>query len=53
MSDVSNPGRRITLAITGASGSVFAVEMLRMLAADTRVAHVDLVVSDAALRVLA
>jgi len=53
MSDVSNPGRRITVAITGASGSIFAVELLRLLAADTRVAHIDLVVSDAALRVLA
>jgi flavin prenyltransferase len=39
--------------MTGASGSIFGVEMLRMLAADARVAHVDLVVSDAALRVLA
>jgi 4-hydroxy-3-polyprenylbenzoate decarboxylase len=53
MSKISNAGRRITLAVSGASGSVFAVEMLRMLAADERVAHVDLVVSDAALRVLA
>ncbi len=43
----------LTLAITGASGSLFAAEMLRLLAADERVAHVDLVVSDAALRVLA
>ena len=53
MTELSNPGRRITVAITGASGSVFAVELLRMLATDARVAHVDLVVSDAALRVLA
>jgi 4-hydroxy-3-polyprenylbenzoate decarboxylase len=45
--------RCITLAITGASGSVFAAEMLSLLAADPRVAHVDLVVSDSALRVLA
>jgi len=45
--------RRITLAITGASGSIFAVEILRLLAADPRVAHVDLVASDSALRVLA
>ncbi len=42
-----------TLAITGASGSIYAVEALRKLAADERVAHVDLVVSDSALRVLA
>ena len=44
---------RLTLAVTGASGSVFAAEMLRALCADERVAGVDLVVSEAALRVLA
>ena len=44
---------RVTLAVTGASGSVFAAEMLRMLVGDERVERVDLVVSDAALRVLA
>jgi 4-hydroxy-3-polyprenylbenzoate decarboxylase len=43
----------LTLAVTGASGSVYAVEMLRMLAAEERVEHVDLVVSESALRVLA
>ena len=43
----------LTLAITGASGSVFAAEALTMLEADARVAHVDLVVSESALRVLA
>jgi 4-hydroxy-3-polyprenylbenzoate decarboxylase len=47
-----NP-KRITLAITGASGSIFARELLRLLAADTRVEHIDLVASDSALRVLA
>ena len=46
-------GLSITLAVTGASGSVFAAEMLRLLAADARVGHVDVVASDAALRVLA
>jgi 4-hydroxy-3-polyprenylbenzoate decarboxylase len=45
--------KRITLAITGASGSIFARELLRLLAADERVEHVDLVASDSALRVLA
>jgi 4-hydroxy-3-polyprenylbenzoate decarboxylase len=45
--------RIITLAVTGASGSIFAVEMLRALDADTRVGHVHLVVSPSALRVLA
>ena len=43
----------VTLAITGASGSLYAVEALRRLAADERVKHVDLVTSDSALRVLA
>ncbi len=49
----SGNNKRVTLGITGASGSVFAGEMLRMLVADERVDRVDLVVSDAALRVLA
>lgn len=43
----------MTLAVTGASGSIYAAEMLRALAADARVAKVNLVVSDNALRVLA
>ena len=46
-------GKNITLAVTGASGSVFAVEMLRLLAADERVGRVNLIVSESALRVLA
>jgi flavin prenyltransferase len=44
---------RITLAVTGASGSVFAAEMLRALESDDRVAKVDFIPSDAALRVFA
>ena len=43
----------ITLAVTGASGSIYAAEILRALAADTRVAKIDFVVSDSALRVFA
>ncbi len=43
----------ITLAITGASGSIFAAELLRLLAADERVQTVNLIVSGSALRVLA
>lgn len=43
----------LTLAVTGASGSIFAAELLRLLAADERVAHVDFVASDSALRVFA
>jgi flavin prenyltransferase len=53
MTSEANSGLRLTLAITGASGSVFAVEMVRALAADSRVVRVDMVVSDAALRVFA
>ena len=50
----ANPdNRNLTLAITGASGSLFAREMLRALDADKRVARVHLVISSSALRVLA
>jgi len=45
--------RVIALAITGASGIVFARHMLQALDSDPRVAHVYLVVSPSALRVLA
>jgi 4-hydroxy-3-polyprenylbenzoate decarboxylase len=44
---------RWTLAVTGASGPLFAAEMLRALDADARVAKVDFVASEAALRVFA
>jgi flavin prenyltransferase len=43
----------LTLAITGASGSIYAIEMLRALVADVRVTKINLVVSESALRVLA
>jgi len=46
-------GKNLTLAITGASGILFAREMLAALDADPRVAHVDLIASPSALRVLA
>lgn len=49
----SNPLQTLTLAVTGASGSILAFEMLRALAADPRVGRVHLVVSPSALRVLA
>jgi len=45
--------RTITVAITGASGSVFAREMLRALEADERVQTVNFVASENALRVIA
>jgi flavin prenyltransferase len=43
----------ITLAVTGASGSIYAAEILRALAADTRVKKINFVASDSALRVFA
>ncbi len=43
----------LTLAITGASGAVYAAEMLRALEADPRVAKINLVASESALRVIA
>lgn len=45
--------RNMTLAITGASGAIFAIEMIKMLEADARVGKVNLVASDSALRVMA
>ena len=51
--DSAPPDLRLTLAVTGASGSILAAEMLRALAADTRVAKVDFIPSEAALRVFA
>ncbi len=54
MSDLSsNSPRNITLAVTGASGSIYAVEMLRALAADTRIAKINFVASENSLRVFA
>lgn len=52
MNETSKP-RNLTLGITGASGSIFAVELLKLLEADQRVGKVNLVASDSALRVLA
>lgn len=43
----------LTLAVTGASGAILARTMLGLLHADDRIAHVDLVLSDSALRVQA
>jgi 4-hydroxy-3-polyprenylbenzoate decarboxylase len=45
--------RTVIVAVTGASGSIFATELLRALQADDRVDRVELVVSPSALRVLA
>ena len=43
----------ITLAVTGASGAIYATQMLHALAADDRVTRILLVLSPSALRVLA
>jgi 4-hydroxy-3-polyprenylbenzoate decarboxylase len=43
----------LTLAITGASGAIFAQQMLQALEADARVSHVNLVASENSLRVIA
>lgn len=48
---VTMPPKNLTVAITGASGSLFAVELLR--AAELGVEHVNLVISAHALRVMA
>ncbi len=45
--------KTVTLAVTGASGSLCAVSMLRALEADERVGRLHLVTSPSALRVLA
>ncbi len=50
---IVTPPQIVTLAITGASGAVYAQEMLRSLDADERVQKVNVVASDSALRVLA
>ena len=46
-------GHNLTLAVTGASGSIYAVEMLRALEADARVGRVNFIASENALRVFA
>jgi 4-hydroxy-3-polyprenylbenzoate decarboxylase len=43
--------RSIILAVTGASGALFAQQMLRMLEADERVAHVNFICSVSGMRV--
>ncbi len=45
--------KNLTIAATGASGAVFAQEMLRVLERDARVERVNFVASDGALRVFA
>jgi flavin prenyltransferase len=45
--------RNITLAVTGASGSIYAAEIIRALAADERVSKINFVASENSLRVFA
>ena len=47
------PDLRLTLAVTGASGSIFARHLLDALDCDERVATVNLILSDSGLRVMA
>src|SRR5215472_15293137 len=44
--------KNVVIAVTGASGSIFARRMLQMLEADRRVGKVHLVISGSGLRVL-
>jgi polyprenyl P-hydroxybenzoate and phenylacrylic acid decarboxylases len=53
VSETNQATRNITLAVTGASGSIYTAEMLRALAADPRVAHINFVASENSLRVFA
>src|SRR5580704_6242690 len=48
----ADPGKRIVLAVTGASGAIFARRTLQLLEADDRVAKVHLVISGSGLKVL-
>jgi 4-hydroxy-3-polyprenylbenzoate decarboxylase len=50
---LASPARNLTLAVTGASGAVFAREMMRIVEADDRVEVVNWIISDGGLRVLA
>jgi len=50
---VNHPQTNLTVAVTGASGVQFAVELLRAADGDERVEHVNLIVSEHALRVMA
>jgi 4-hydroxy-3-polyprenylbenzoate decarboxylase len=53
MADSIRRGSSITVAITGASGAIYARSVLRMLDADPRVERVFLVSSDTGMRLLA
>jgi 4-hydroxy-3-polyprenylbenzoate decarboxylase len=50
---VSNSRQNLTVAATGASGAVFTRELLQALEHDARIATVNFIASDNALRVFA
>src|ERR1700743_1911915 len=49
----TTPPRILTVAVTGASGSIFSRHLLDALERDERVGTVNLIVSDSGLRVMA
>jgi 4-hydroxy-3-polyprenylbenzoate decarboxylase len=49
----SDSGRNLTVAITGASGSIFGQRLLQALERDARVKHINFIASENSLRVLA
>lgn len=53
VTDQTQSGRNLTVAITGASGAIFAQQLLMALEADDRVGNVNLVPSESSLRVIA
>ncbi len=53
MSDQHPPLRTLTVAVTGASGSIFPRVLLDLLERDERVGIINLIVSDGGLRVMA
>ena len=53
MPEANQAARNVTLAVTGASGSIYAAEMLRALATDSRVTRINFVASENSLRVFA
>ena len=48
----SSPGKSVILAVTGASGAIFARRMFQLLEADNRVARIHLVISGSGLKVM-
>jgi 4-hydroxy-3-polyprenylbenzoate decarboxylase len=49
----SGSGKNLTVAITGASGSIFGQRLLQALEGDARVTHINFIASENSLRVLA